>query len=356
MPKFTIFSLLATPPSFLEFSESEQHILCPNHSKVCLNTTHFFISVMSLSSHSSVPLQSPMLHSSPMFISNKEVLRIYDQQITAKTKAHKILNVANTVEELCSKYNLGKDNVKQTMIRKLDRLLDKRRAQPRKRLSTEEKEKTFCELPAQVKPTPAPADPVPAPPETPETPETPVRRGGGRPLATDLQSCNKRTKMNHIREKAKDVQNFSDSKGIPVGEVLQLVSKVCDKQSPSGVIKSTMTQVPILEATALIYNLGWSMATYQETRLFNMRWGLEYPTRNAVVANRPKYHPPITKFELKSSVELIPLIENTVLGLFEMIDLKIPDEEDESVEYVVEGKFGCDGSGSHNIRHQKIDR
>lgn len=105
-----------------------------------------------------------------------------------------------------------------------------------------------------------------------------------------------------------------------------------------------------------MFNLGFSVSQYQELRLFNLENELaEYPTRNEVVQFKSSLHPPVTAQELKSSVEIQLLYENTLMGLLEVIGVDTTDS-DEPLLYEMSAKFGADGSGSHKVRHQKIDR
>ena len=90
-----------------------------------------------------------------------------------------------------------------------------------------------------------------------------------------------------------------------------------------------------------------------------MQFGLHYPTRNEVVEFRSSLHPEIKTCELKCSVDLDALMINTLKGLFELIpdhDQTDRDADDDTLMYELMSKFGADGSGSHKVRHQNINR
>ena len=69
-----------------------------------------------------------------------------------------------------------------------------------------------------------------------------------------------------------------------------------------------------------------------------------------MVQFKSSLHPPVTAQELKSSVEIQLLYEDTLMGLLEVIGVDTTDS-DEPLLYEMSTKFGADGSGSYKVRH-----
>ena len=106
-----------------------------------------------------------------------------------------------------------------------------------------------------------------------------------------------------------------------------------------------------LQATMLLYDVNLSVRGYQELRLHLNNCGFDMPTRNDIDKFKQNLHPYIKSEPLKSSVNMIHLINETIGEIMDMTCEKDPDFQlpDNIYCYL---KFGCDGSGSHNKRHQ----
>ena len=305
---------------------------------------------------STSPSPSTPLHHPPTelirVITRKEITAIYNSQREAGrigTFSSRKASVKSVIDELIERYRLDIDiSLTNTLIRRLGTYLDRKKGRGQWTLTAEEEQETFHNV-VRIVPEQEPVAEQEAVLESPATPATPR----GRPRSTDFASCSKKTKVNYVNEQAKQMENFAASKSIPVAEAVQLVSTACSKRA--GGLQTEMRKVSIPDATALMYNLGLSVGQYQELRLFNLEQGLEYPTRNHVVEFKSSLHPPIQSFQLKSCVEIESLFENTLMGLLNIIGLDTTSTDD-ILLYDMSAKFGADGSGSHNIRHQRINR
>ena len=130
---------------------------------------------------------------------------------------------------------------------------------------------------------------------------------------------------------------------------MDLISNECKRQWKSKPTKTT--DMPIEDATALIYNVNLSFNQYQMIRTICLPHDIQFPTKNNVRSHKSLYHPPVSSFELKSEVNLITLLTETATALIEISTDKLSKESD----YKLTGKFGLDGSGAHKVRHQLID-
>ena len=112
-------------------------------------------------------------------------------------------------------------------------------------------------------------------------------------------------------------------------------------------------KMPVEDATAMIYNVNLSLNQYQMIRSLCLPYKFHFPTRNNINAHISIYHPPVKSFELKSEVNIIQLLSETSQSLLELSsnsrDVVISDLK-------LIGKFGLDGSGSHKVRHQLINK
>ena len=79
--------------------------------------------------------------------------------------------------------------------------------------------------------------------------------------------------------------------------------------------------------------------------------GLIFPTRNNIQSAKKIFHPQILSQEVKSSVHMGELLEETALSLIRVSNCAVQDGD----TFKVIGKFGVDGSGSHKLRHQLIN-
>ena len=110
-------------------------------------------------------------------------------------------------------------------------------------------------------------------------------------------------------------------------------------------------ELPLSDAVGLMYNANLSTSQYQMVRTSFLPHGLIFPTRNNIQSAKKIFHPQIISQEVKSSVHMGELLEETALSLIRVSNCAVQDGD----TFKVIGKFGVDGSGSHKLRHQLIN-
>ena len=123
------------------------------------------------------------------------------------------------------------------------------------------------------------------------------------------------------------------------------------KQSTIATILSGKYDVPVADSCAMMYNLNLSSHQYQELRLFLQYYKINIPPRNNIDVYKKSLLPNITVDTIKTYCSIKELITGTVSSLLVNCDWKNSSPSILSVT----SKFGLDGSGCHNIRHQKLD-
>ena len=117
---------------------------------------------------------------------------------------------------------------------------------------------------------------------------------------------------------------------------------------------SSKPSVPVDHACALIYNINWSMNQYQLLREYLSKFDFQLPTRNVISDYKKLLMPTgIVSTDLKAYAPLKSIVRNTLSGFLtdELLkEKKIAPTDIKNIE--VKSKFGLDGSGCHNIRHQ----
>ena len=155
-----------------------------------------------------------------------------------------------------------------------------------------------------------------------------------------------------MKEMVEAVEEFAERHKLAKEDVLQMTVDECNRTWHSS-IKNTKCTIPVVEATALLYNVNLSTNQYQMIRTVCLKYGVVFPPRNSIDNMKKMFHPEITSYQLKSSVDVTSLLDETVSSLIQLN--KDPDTVDDGKYYLV-GKFGVDGSGSHKIRQQLIDK
>jgi hypothetical protein len=110
--------------------------------------------------------------------------------------------------------------------------------------------------------------------------------------------------------------------------------------------------MPIEASTAMIYNLNISLNQYQELRLILKQFSFNLPIRNDVDAFKKTLLPPVISEEIKVYCDVIEMTKQTVKSIF---DINGISPVVSTVPVDVQAKFGLDGSGSHQYRHQKVE-
>ena len=118
----------------------------------------------------------------------------------------------------------------------------------------------------------------------------------------------------------------------------------CNRTWHSSIAR-TESSISDVDATAIIYNVNISISRYQMIRSFCLPLGPIFSTKNAINQVKKTFHPPISSFQMKSSVEITSILQETVIAL---IKARATNVFDGDVFHFV-GKFDVDGSGSHKI-------
>ena len=95
--------------------------------------------------------------------------------------------------------------------------------------------------------------------------------------------------------------------------------------------------------------MNLSVNQYQMLRSVCLPYGVVFPPRNRIDVVKRAFHPPITSFQMKSSVEITVLLEETAASLIKLYSTE------QGATYYLFGKFGVDGTGSHKVRRQLIE-
>lgn len=173
---------------------------------------------------------------------------------------------------------------------------------------------------------------------------------GGRPKLSLADNPSKRTTLNLLTDPVEAIEEFAKTQGIDNEAALQLI---IDRCKTKWKVHNEQTSIPIEDATALAYNCNFSTRQYQNIKSVLQDFDFRMPTRNAVDVFKKDLHPKITCLELKSSVNYRSLVNQTISAIVDICKTKL-DPKEYSLKCF--GKVGIDGSGSHQIRHQLVDK
>ena len=139
-------------------------------------------------------------------------------------------------------------------------------------------------------------------------------------------------------------------------DLLQLINRRCELRwrNDRELCKSSVSgkyDVPVADSCAMMYNLNLSSHQYQELRLFLQNYKINIPPRNNIDVYKKSLLPNITVETIKTYCSIKELITGRVSSLLVNCNWKNSSPSILSVT----SKFGLDGSGCHNIRHQKLD-
>ena len=170
----------------------------------------------------------------------------------------------------------------------------------------------------------------------------------GRPVKKLKDNPQPKTFLKIVDSVLDVIEDHAEKQGVSASYLLdELCKRGKKKFKTDETSKSEILSVQ--EATSLIYNLDLSVNKYQELRL-ELLPKLQLPTHNDVDKYKASLIPPdIESDQNKTSCDVESVIKNTVNSI-----LSFPqDPAIDDLKFVhVEGKFGLDGSGSHNYRHQ----
>lgn len=159
-----------------------------------------------------------------------------------------------------------------------------------------------------------------------------------------------KTKSLIWKEKVVEFEEFAESQNVSNTEALNSFVQECYKKWKVKLAKKKV-ELPVIEATALIYNVNLSIGQYQAIRSLCLPFGLVFPPRNKIDAIKGSLHPEITSHEMKASVNLVELLDETAVALANMQMFQVEPH----TSLTLLGKFGLDGSGGHKIRQQSVN-
>lgn len=176
-----------------------------------------------------------------------------------------------------------------------------------------------------------------------------VNSKGGRPKKSlGERPCTKRVRS-IMSENVLQLEEFAHRENITREDALEMLIGECKRKWK--VNKVEKCYLPEIDATALIYNINLSITQYQMLRSICLPYQMVFPVRNQIDVIKKTLHPPILSQEIKSSVDMKALLNETVVALLSLNKAKLIERN----SFTVLGKFGVDGSGSHKVRHQLVD-
>ena len=117
-----------------------------------------------------------------------------------------------------------------------------------------------------------------------------------------------------MKEMVDAVEKFAVEQNILKEDALQMTVDECIRKWHTF-INPTKCTISVADAAALMFNFNLSINQYQMIRTLCLKHGVEFPTRNKVVECKRTYHPEITSYQLKSSVSVTSLLDETVSSL-----------------------------------------
>ena len=203
---------------------------------------------------------------------------------------------------------------------------------------------------------PPPSDEAP-PNVVPDVPVVPVvKRPVGRPAGSQKRlsdgTC-KKTANKAIDEIVDSIAAKAEFHNYNPFTLLNMINQRCQIKWRKASTAGDKYNVPVPDACAMMYNLNLSTNQYQELRLFLMKFKFEIPPRNLNDVYKKSLLPNITSDTIKTECHIKELVTNTVSSLLVACNWEDPSPTPSTLS--ITSKFGLDGSGSHNIRHQKAN-
>ena len=110
--------------------------------------------------------------------------------------------------------------------------------------------------------------------------------------------------------------------------------------------------MPTEDACALIYNINVSLNQYQQMRLYMLPHNIHLPTGNVINSYKNSLMIPCNVESTKTSCLYKDLVADTISSL---LICNMSDLPSAGTHLHVTSKFGVDGSGSHQKRHQLVE-
>lgn len=186
-------------------------------------------------------------------------------------------------------------------------------------------------------------DDMEALPPPPGTPSSLV----GRPRKTLAdEPCAKR-KKNILIDQVYAIEQFAVEQGVSRRDALDMIVERCNKKWKVSKMSENV-EVPMRTACAMIYNVNLSVNQYQLLRMLLLGHNVYLPTRNNVNVFKNQLVPDLKVDLIKTACNINQLLVSTSKAI---LDEKAVSLNTASHVHMI-GKFGLDGSGSHQIRHQ----
>ena len=272
---------------------------------------------------------------------NKQVYKIYMSQ-DDYSKDDKASSTVTILEEMCVEANVDWDlNAKRyNRVRKVKALVDYHQNYVRKKMSPSEIEVWENSVFVILKPldTQAPME---------VDGESDCKRG--RPKKVLSENPGSKTTNKILDSILNNLNCVADEQNISTGMLLRMLTdRWVEQNSKESPIKSK-SDMPVLTACSMLFNLNLSLNQYQELRLELLPHGFSLPVRNDVDVCKKNLLPQSVFSEpVKASCDVLELIPQTVGSLLTVNNIS------PTGNLKVIAKFGLDGSGSHKIRHQVV--
>ena len=182
------------------------------------------------------------------------------------------------------------------------------------------------------------------------SPPSDEKKSRGRPNVTLADAPCLKKMRTILKEAVLAIETFAMEQNVAKEEALRMVTDECHRTWHTDVTPRECT-ITVHDAVALVYNVNISMNQYQMLRTLCLPHHVVFPTRNSIDAAKSRFHPAITSYQLKSSVDIKELVDQTAASIVNLSNASA--DSGGSLQLV--GKFGVDGSGSHKIRQQLID-
>ena len=159
--------------------------------------------------------------------------------------------------------------------------------------------------------------------------EKPAKRKQGRPSAVLGDDPCRKLCRSMMKEMVDALEEFATKHHLSKEDALQMTVDECNHVWRSTSNKAKCS-IPVDEACALLYNANLSSNQYQMLRTVCLKYDVTFPTRNAIDQLKNTFHPEITSYQLKSSVDIKSLLCKTASSL---IGLNVAPENEKVDEY-----------------------
>ena len=174
---------------------------------------------------------------------------------------------------------------------------------------------------------------------------------GGRPKKRLCDGVSSKTENNFLDELIDKMEATAEHEGIAPYLLLDKLNKRAQHRWKTE-DSNAIPQVPVEDVCALIYNVNFSLRQYQQMRNYLKDFSISLPIRNDIDTFKKNLMCDYFVEETKTFCHFDVLVIDTLESL---INLNKTSSMKPNDEIHLESKFGIDGSGSHQIRHQVVD-